>query len=131
MVRLYWDAINNRPAANSPWFNQIPKHPFNVGYDINHESQATKAFVDRVNSFWLTEYKVDGYRFDLSKGFTQKNSGDDVGLWGEYDPARISILKRMADQIWNVNENATIILEHFASNDEEIEFIKTYSPFLK
>jgi 1,4-alpha-glucan branching enzyme len=48
MVQLYWDAANNQPAANSPWFNQVATHPFNVGYDFNHEAQATKDFVDRV-----------------------------------------------------------------------------------
>ena len=120
MVRLYWDSVNNRPAANSPWFNTIPRHPFNVGYDFNHENYSTKAFVDRVNSYWLTEYKVDGFRFDLSKGFTQVFSGNDVGLWGRYDASRITILKRMADEIWKVNQNAYIILEHFSDNSEEI-----------
>ncbi|HEX2532801.1 MAG TPA: alpha-amylase family glycosyl hydrolase, partial [Chitinophagaceae bacterium] len=34
LVQLYWDAANNRPAANSPWFNPVAKHPFNVGYDM-------------------------------------------------------------------------------------------------
>jgi 1,4-alpha-glucan branching enzyme len=119
MVRLYWDAVNNRPAANSPWFNPIPKHPYNVGYDFNHESQATKDFVDRVNKYWLTEFKVDGYRYDLSKGFTQVNSGDNVGLWGQYDQSRINILKRMADKVWQTDANAYVILEHFADNSEE------------
>jgi glycosidase len=119
MVRLYWDAVNNRPAANSPWFNPIPKHPYNVGYDFNHESQATKDFVDRVNKYWLTEFKVDGYRYDLSKGFTQVNSGDNVGLWGQYDQSRINILKRMADKVWETDSNAYVILEHFADNNEE------------
>jgi len=120
MVRLYWDSANNRPAANNPWFNTVPKHPFNVGYDFNHESGETKAFVDRVNAFWLTEYQVDGFRFDLSKGFTQVDSGDDVGFWGQYDASRIAILKRMADEIWEVKEETYVILEHFADNFEEI-----------
>lgn len=119
MVRLYWDAVNNRPAANSPWFNPIPKHPYNVGYDFNHESQATKDFVDRVNKYWIQEYRFDGYRFDLSKGFTQVYSGDNVGLWGQYDQSRINLLKRMADKMWQTDANAYVILEHFADNSEE------------
>lgn len=120
MVRLYWDAANNRPAANSPWFNPIAKHPYNVGYDFNHESQATKDYVDRVNKFWIEEYKFDGFRFDLSKGFTQTNSGSNVGQWGQYDQSRINLLKRMAQQIWTVDPNSYVILEHFADNNEEI-----------
>ncbi|MCA0389082.1 MAG: T9SS type A sorting domain-containing protein [Bacteroidetes bacterium] len=120
MVRLYWDAANNRPAANSPWFNPIARHPYNVGYDFNHESQATKDYVDRVNRFWIEEYKFDGFRFDLSKGFTQTNSGSNVGQWGQYDQSRINLLKRMAQQIWTVDPNSYVILEHFADNSEEI-----------
>lgn len=119
MVRLYWDKVNNRPAANSPWFNPIPKHPFNVGYDFNHESIATKYYVDRVNRQWLTEFKIDGFRFDLSKGFTQTNSGNDVNLWGQYDQSRINILKRMSDSIWAAVPDAYAIMEHFAVNQEE------------
>lgn len=119
MVRLYFDAANNRPAENSPWFNPIAKHPYNVGYDFNHESQATKDFVDRVTTHWLSEYKVDGYRFDLSKGFTQVNSGDNVSSWGQYDQSRINIWKRISDVIRKTDSAAYIILEHFADNSEE------------
>ena len=75
MVQLYFDETTGKPSAASPWFNADPTHPFNVGYDMNHESPATKTFVKNVLKFWMEEYKVDGFRFDLSKGFTQKNSG--------------------------------------------------------
>jgi 1,4-alpha-glucan branching enzyme len=121
LVRLYWDSVNERPASNSPWFNPIAKHPYNVGYDFNHETQATKDYVDRVCKFWLTEYKVDGFRFDLSKGFTQVNSGGNVGLWSQYDASRIALLKRIADEIWQTDSTAYVILEHFAVDSEEIE----------
>lgn len=120
-VRMYWDAANNRPAANSPWFNQEATHPFNVGFDFNHESQYTKDFVDDVNRYWLEEYRFDGYRFDLSKGFTQRNNPNDVGAWSAYDDSRIAILKRMADKIWEFRSDAVVILEHFADNREERE----------
>jgi 1,4-alpha-glucan branching enzyme len=119
MVLLYWDAANNRPAANNPWFNQEPKHDFNVGFDFNHESPATKALVNRVVRFWIENYKVDGYRFDLSKGFTQNNTLDNPILWGQYDASRIAIWKNIADTIWSVKEDTYVILEHFADNSEE------------
>ena len=119
LARLYWDAANNRPAANNPWLNPIPKHDYNVGNDINHESAATQSYVDRVTSFWLSQYKVDGFRFDLSKGFTQTNTLGDVAAWGHYDQSRINLLERMATKIWMVKPDAYIILEHFADNDEE------------
>ncbi len=121
MVQLYWDPVNNIPAANSPWFNQYATHPFNVGYDFNHESQATKDFVDRVMNHWLTNYKVDGFRWDLSKGFTQTNNPTDVTAWGNYDASRIAIWKRIYDKMQSISTNAYCILEHFAVNQEEIE----------
>jgi pullulanase/glycogen debranching enzyme len=115
MVRMYWDG--SKPAANNPWFNQVSPNPtYSWGYDFNHESAATKYFVDRVTSYWLKEYKVDGFRFDFTKGFTNT-----PGEGTPYDPARITILKRMADKIWNASPNAYVILEHFCTNSEELE----------
>jgi pullulanase/glycogen debranching enzyme len=116
---LYWDDANNRPAANNPWLNPTARHPYNVGNDMNHESTDTKYFVDRVLKHWVEEYKIDGYRFDLSKGFTQVPSINDVGFWGQYDQSRINIWKRISDQIRAVDPNIFLILEHFADNSEE------------
>ncbi len=122
LAMLYWDGANNRPAANSPWFNPIPKHPYNVGNDFNHESPATRAYCERVIRYWLQEFHVDGYRFDMSKGFTQTNSyPDNMTLWAAYDTGRIAILKNYANVAHSVNPNAYVILEHFADNDEETE----------
>src|SRR5690606_26389238 len=89
LVKLNWDAANNTVSEDSPWFNPVATHPFNVGYDFNHESIYTQNFVDSINHYWLNEYHFDGYRFDLSKGFTQNNTGDDVGAWSAYDADRI------------------------------------------
>ncbi len=121
MVQLYWDNNLGAPALNSPWFNQYPKHDFNVCYDFNHESPATKYFVDRVTEYWLTEYKFDGYRFDLAKGFTQKNTVGNLGAWSAYDTNRVATLKNIADHVWSTSPNAYMILEMFADNTEEKE----------
>jgi len=121
LVRLYNQGDYGPPTSENPWYNVTATHPYSVGYDFNHESSATQTFVDRVNAFWLTEYGIDGYRFDLSKGFTQKYSDNDVGLWSAYDASRIAILKRMTDKIRSVDSSAYVILEHFADNEEEKE----------
>jgi hypothetical protein len=118
LARLYWDGSNNRPAANNPWLNPEARHPFNVGSDFNHESQATKDYVNRTLKYWLTEYKIDGFRFDLSKGFTQ-TLNTDVSAWGQLDQSRINILKGYADAVWATKSDALVILEHFADNAEE------------
>ncbi len=119
MVLLYWDKDNNRPAENNPWFNTVcPHEPWCWGYDFDHQSPYTQEFVDRVNRFWLTEYKVDGFRFDFTKGFTNQQTG---GQGWEYDAVRVGLLKRMADEIWEINPDAYVILEHFTHNNEEKE----------
>jgi glycosidase len=122
MVRMYFDPAAGsfgQPTPENPWFNPVPKHDFNVGYDFNHESEKTKEFVDKVLSFWVTEYRIDGYRMDLSKGFTQVNSLGDVGKWGQRDDTRIAIWERIRDELWKVDSSTYIILEHFADNEEE------------
>ena len=117
-AQLYWDAANFRPSSDSPFLNPIAKHPFNVGYDFNHESEFTRSFVKRVTQYWIEEYNIDGFRFDLSKGFTQKQSSSD-GVFAAYDQTRINILRDYADHIWSVDPDNYIILEHFAANSEE------------
>jgi 1,4-alpha-glucan branching enzyme len=101
----------------NPWFNESsPNTLYKWGADFNHEKPATQQLVDRINAYWLTEYKIDGFRFDFTKGFTN-TAGDGSG----YDASRIAILKRMADKIWSVNPDAYVILEHFAPDAEEKE----------
>ncbi len=121
LAQLYWDAAQNRPSANNPWLNPAAKHDFNVGYDFNHESAQTKYFVKRVLSWWMETYGIDGFRFDLSKGFTQNNTLGNINAWGMYDQSRIDILQEYADHIWSIDANAYFILEHFAENAEETE----------
>ncbi len=119
LVQMYWDGT--RPAANSPWFNQDATHPFNVGFDFNHESNDTKYFSDRVLKYWVEEYRFDGYRMDLSKGFTQVNNPNNVGAWGAYDASRIAILDRMENALRTISPEVYFILEHFGGNQEEEE----------
>ncbi len=120
-VMLWWDKVNNRPSANSPFFNMTAKHDYNVGFDMNHQSSSTIKYISSILRFWLQEYKVDGFRFDLSKGFTQKNTLGNVAAWGNYDADRIQTWTRYSDTIWAVNSKAYVILEHFADNSEEKE----------
>ena len=121
LCQLWWDQDNFRPSPDNPYLNVTPRHPFNVGYDFNHESQATRRYVKRCIEYFLEEYRIDGYRFDLSKGFTQVNYGDNVGAWSNYDASRIAIIKDYADEVWAVNPDAYVIMEHLAVSTEEDE----------
>ncbi len=121
LCRMYWDDSAFRPTPDNPWLNVEATHPFNVGYDFNHQSPATKAWVKQVLEYMIEEYKFDGFRFDLSKGFTQKNSIGNIALMSQYDGSRIAILKEYANHIWDLDPNSYVILEHFADNNEEKE----------
>ena len=118
-AKTWWDASGNCTAENNPFFNVVAKHEFNVYHDMNHENPMVKDHVKRSLEYLLTEYDVDGFRFDLTKGFTQKNTLGDVGAWGRYDQSRVDILKGYADHIWSVNDNAVVIFEHLADDNEE------------
>jgi len=118
-VRLYSTGNYGPPSNQNFWHNVTPKHDFNVGYDMNHESAHTRTLIKRILNHWITEYKVDGFRFDLSKGFTQKNSLGNVGLWGQQDDSRIAILKDYYDFTKTLDQDIYFILEHFADNSEE------------
>lgn len=122
MVQMYFDSEageHGQPSTSNPWFNPQATHPYSVGYDFNHESLHTRSFFKRVFEYWLTEFKVDGFRLDLSKGLTQNYSGSDMGAWSAYDQSRINILTDYYNHIKSVNPKAYVILEHFAVNDEE------------
>ncbi len=122
-VRMYFDPNAGQfgqPSSESPWFNEIPTHDFNVGFDYNHESPKTREFSKRVLEYWMNEFHIDGYRMDLSKGFTQNNTLGNVSAWGAFDQSRIDILTDYKNHIEDIDPNVYFILEHFANNNEEL-----------
>lgn len=120
-VQMYMD--NWTITSDNPWYNvksnfQNPSAQW--GYDFNHESLATRELVDSVAYFWMNEYKIDGFRFDFTKGFS--NTPYPADSWGSsYDAARIANLKRMTSEIWKRNKDAIVIFEHLSDNSEETE----------
>lgn len=116
LVRMY-QASDGKVTAENPWYNvNSPNPDYFWGYDFNHESLHTQQFVDSVCGYWLKEYKIDGFRFDFTKGFTNT-----PGNGWEYDAARINILKRMTREIHKRKGDAIVIFEHLADNKEEKE----------
>lgn len=125
MVQMYFDPNAGefgQPTPDNPWLNPIATHPFSVGYDFNHEAPATRQFFKDVMEFWLTEYKLDGFRFDLSKGFTQVNTGSNVGAWNQYDQSRVNIIFDYVNHCRSVSDDPYMILEHLGNWDEEVVF---------
>ncbi|MRT93682.1 alpha-amylase family glycosyl hydrolase [Ancylomarina sp. 16SWW S1-10-2] len=120
-LRMYFDGTN--PTENNPWYNvtsNFSNPDAQWGYDFNHESEQTQNLVDSINSYWMSEYHIDGFRFDFTKGFS--NTAYGASSWGSaYDADRIAILKRMSDEIWARKSDAVVIFEHLSDNNEETE----------
>lgn len=116
IAQMWWDSGNNRPAANNPYMNQNCPHPPNCwGNDFDHFVQPTRDYMDRINTYWIENFNIDGIRFDFTKGFTNSSNAD------SYQAARIAAIKRMADECWNVDPDFYVILEHWGPNQEEKE----------
>ena len=105
--------------SNNPFFNETAPHPYSVFEDINHENEVIVNHIKRSLGYLLTEYNVDGFRFDLTKGFTNNKSNESTA--SNYDADRIAILKGYNDYIMSVDPKAVVILEHFCTDSEEKE----------
>jgi glycosidase len=119
MVQMYWNTAASAPASNSPWFDVTNMHPDAVGYQLNHQSAATQYFTKNVMKYWMQEYKIDGFRFDEAKGYTQTNSGNSESAWAAYDAARIATWENYNTYMKSIDPNFYVILEYFAGNQEE------------
>jgi 1,4-alpha-glucan branching enzyme len=122
--QMWWDSSQNRPASNNPYLNPVARHPFNVGDDFNHESEFTKDYVKQTMAFFIEEYRFDGFRFDLSKGFSQRSSLGNQGLWDSYDQNRVNVLNEYKNHIWNdpnFGNDIYMILEHLGTAGEETQ----------
>ena len=120
MVQLYATSTGS-PSATNPWFDTQNMHPDAVGYQLNHQSVPTQYFTENVMKYWMQEYHIDGYRFDEAKGYTQTNSGNDEGIWANYDASRVATWKAYNTFMKNLDPTFYVILEYFAADKEEAE----------
>ena len=141
MVRMWMDDPDNDgwggPSSENPYFNQVPQHSYNVGSDFSHTEEEpndpgasandstnpiTNDYVKRVLKHWITEFKIDGIRWDLTKGFTQDCSSTDEGCTNNYQQDRVDILKSYADYSWSLDPDHYVIFEHLGQQNEEKEW---------
>ncbi|MCB0460958.1 MAG: alpha-amylase, partial [Flavobacteriaceae bacterium] len=114
---------NGQASTDSPFFNPVATHTYSVFNDFNHSKQATQDYVKRTTQYWINEYKIDGFRWDLTKGFTQNCTDTNETCTGAYQADRVAVLKEYADYQWDVDPNFYIIFEHLGTNTEETEWI--------
>ena len=92
--------------ANNPWFNVTAPHSDNVYEDWNHGFAPAREMFTRALKYWLTEYKVDGFRLDLSHG-----------LCSDQPNTSVTNLKYYYDNgVKAVSPDAYMILEHWGGN---------------
>lgn len=92
--------------ANNPWFNVNVPHSDNVYEDWNHGFAPAKEMFTRALKYWLTEYKVDGFRLDLSHG-----------LCSDQPNTSVANLKYYYDNgVKAVAPDAYMILEHWGGS---------------
>ena len=107
------------PSEENPYFNEIATHSYGLGNDFNHQSSYTQYYTQRVVKHWIQEFKIDGIRWDLTKGFTQNcNAGDD-NCTNSYQQDRVDVLKSYADYSWGLDPDHYVIFEHLGTSDEE------------
>ena len=92
--------------SQNPWFNVTAPHSDNVYEDWNHDFVPTKTMFTRSLAYWLTEYKVDGFRMDLSHGLCGTKANTSVANIKHYYEHGVKA----------VSPDAYMILEHWGSN---------------
>ena len=90
----------------NPWFNVNAPHGDNVYEDWNHDFEPAHQMFIRALQYWLTEYKVDGFRLDLSHGLCGATAGTSVRNIKDYYEKGVKA----------VSPDAYMILEHWGDN---------------
>lgn len=125
LVRMWMDDTDKNgwgePSSENPYLNEIAKHSYSVGSDFNHSSAKTQYYTQRVIKHWIEEFKIDGFRWDLTKGFTQ-NCQNNEGCTNSYQQDRVDILKSYADYSWSLDDTHYVIFEHLGAENEEKEW---------
>lgn len=127
MVRMWMNDPSGTgwgsPTTENPYFNIAAMHSYSVGNDFNHSAAVTKTYVKRVIKQWIQEYKIDGFRWDLTKGFTQACpstvAGGQDACTNAYQADRVTILKDYADYSWSLDPTHYAIFEHLGGDTEE------------
>ena len=124
-----------RVSSENPYVNQDAMHSYSVGSDLNHFRETgiggnlTNTYAIRAIQYWINEFKIDGYRWDLTKGFTQQCppnvAGGQETCTNGYRSDRVAKMKWYADNQWAADPNSLVIFEHLGtggSSDEENEW---------
>lgn len=114
-------------TTENPYINQVSKHTYGVGSDLNHFREIgpggnmTNTYVIRTLQNWINDYKIDGFRWDLTKGFTNSCTSSDETCTNSYLSDRVTKLKWYADKQWEADANSYCIFEHLGTGGSATE----------
>nr|MBD5377002.1 hypothetical protein [Bacteroides sp.] len=103
----------------NPFYNAHAPHDYSVLNDWRQDHPLVQQQWEDALRYWMTEYKVDGFRFDLVKGLGDNDSytsGTEA-----YNPSRVANMTRLHSVITSVNPAGIHINEHLAGAKEENE----------
>lgn len=119
-------------SAENPFYNASAPHAYSVLNDWKQENPLVEMQWKDALQYWLSAYKVDGFRFDLVKGLGDSDSYGAVynastntwsGVTDEktnlYNQTRVDRMKRLHDAMREVNPDAYFINENLAGAEEE------------
>ena len=109
------------PAGSNPLYNATAPHAYSVLNDFNQgHPLVARQWADCVK-YWLREYNVDGFRFDLVKGLglngSYANSGD--AATNAFNQSRIDNMRAIQLAMQEVRPDAYFINENLAGAQEE------------
>lgn len=107
------------PISNNPFYNENAPHAYSVLNDWNQDNALVQQQWKDVLQYWLKEFKVDGFRFDLVKGLGDNNSYN--GDTEKYNSSRVNRMKQLHAWIKEINPKAYHINENLAGSQEENE----------
>lgn len=137
------DIVFNQSDGGHPWYEMVRRninpfyngsapHAYSVLNDWNQDcSLVQQQWYDALD-YWLTAYKVDGFRFDLVKGLGDNDSYGNTfdavtNTWGtpsdnntnRFNASRVARMKALRDHIVKTRPDVYFINENLAGAEEE------------
>lgn len=114
-------------VGSNPMYNADAPHAYSVLNDVNQGHPLIRQQWKDVVKYWLEEYHVDGYRFDLVKGLGDNNSYANSGdaATNAYNASRVANMRAIQEAMNEVNPDAYFINENLAGAREENQMAET------
>lgn len=122
------------PIESNPFYNGTAPHAYSVLNDWNQDNPLVQQQFKDALKYWMNEYHVDGFRFDLVKGLGSNASykatyNASTNTWtgvtdaktNAYNASRVARMKELHTAMREINPDAYFINENLAGAQEENE----------